>query len=46
MTVAPSTYRFGPFTVESTAYRLLKNGAVVQVSPKVIDLLLYLVARP
>jgi DNA-binding winged helix-turn-helix (wHTH) protein len=46
MTVAPTTYRFGPFTVESTAYRLLKNGAVVQVSPKVIDLLLYLVARP
>ena len=46
MTVAPSTYRFGPFTVESTSYRLLKQGTVVQVSPKVIDLLLYLVARP
>lgn len=46
MTVAPSTYRFGPFTVESTSYRLLKQGAVVQVSPKVIDLLLFLVARP
>src|SRR5918997_1413141 len=46
MTAAPTTYRFGPFTVESTAYRLLKQGAVVQVSPKIIDLLLYLVARP
>jgi DNA-binding winged helix-turn-helix (wHTH) protein len=46
MTVAPTTYRFGPYTVESTSYRLLKQGAVVQVSPKVIDLLLYLVARP
>ncbi len=46
MTVAPSTYRFGPFTVEAASYRLLKHGAVVQVSPKVIDLLLFLVARP
>lgn len=46
MTVAPSTYRFGPFTVESKAYRLLRSGVVVQASPKVIDLLLYLVARP
>lgn len=40
------TYRFGPFTVETAAYRLLKGDAVVPVSPKVIDLLLYLVARP
>ena len=39
-------YRFGPFTVETGAYRLVKGDAVVPVSPKVIDLLLYLVARP
>lgn len=38
-------YGFGPFVVESGAYRLLKNGTVIPVSPKVIDLLLYLVAR-
>ena len=43
---APARYRFGPFTVDQAAYRLLKKDAVVQVSPKIIDLLLYLVARP
>ena len=40
------SYRFGGFTVDASAYRLLKGEAVVQVSPKVIDLLLYLVSRP
>jgi DNA-binding winged helix-turn-helix (wHTH) protein/Flp pilus assembly protein TadD len=39
-------YRFGPFTVESGAYRLVREGTPIQVSPKIIDLLLYLVARP
>jgi DNA-binding winged helix-turn-helix (wHTH) protein/tetratricopeptide (TPR) repeat protein len=42
----PNAYRFGPFTLECSSYRLLKKHTVVQVSPKVIDLLLYLVARP
>jgi DNA-binding winged helix-turn-helix (wHTH) protein/Tfp pilus assembly protein PilF len=42
----PKAYRFGSFTLESSSYRLLKKNAVIQVSPKVIDLLLYLVARP
>lgn len=32
--------------VESGAYRLLRGTTPIQVSPKVIDLLLYLVARP
>ncbi len=40
------SYRFGPFTVESGAYRLVRDGSPIQVSPKIIDLLLYLVARP
>jgi DNA-binding winged helix-turn-helix (wHTH) protein/tetratricopeptide (TPR) repeat protein len=40
------TYRFGPFTLDPTSFRLLKNGEVVPLSPKIIDLLLYLVARP
>lgn len=40
------SYRFGPFTVESGAYRLVREGTPIQVSPKIIDLLLYLVARP
>jgi adenylate cyclase len=47
MTTATSgNFRFGPFTVETGAYRLLKGQAVVPASPKTIDLLLYLVARP
>jgi DNA-binding winged helix-turn-helix (wHTH) protein/tetratricopeptide (TPR) repeat protein len=40
-----ASYRFGPFTVDAAAYRLLKNDRVVPLSPKIIDLLLYLVAR-
>ena len=39
-------YRFGPFRVETGAYRLVKGDRVLPVSPKIIDLLLYLVARP
>ena len=39
------TYRFGPYTLDPAAYRLLKDAEVVQLSPKIIDLLLYLVAR-
>lgn len=41
-----ASYRFGPFTVDASSYRLLKHDAVLPVSPKIIDLLLYLVARP
>jgi DNA-binding winged helix-turn-helix (wHTH) protein/tetratricopeptide (TPR) repeat protein len=40
------TYRFGPFTLDPAAYRLHQDGEVIQLSPKIIDLLLYLVARP
>jgi adenylate cyclase len=39
------TYQFGPYTLDPGAYRLLRDGEVVQLSPKIIDLLLYLVAR-
>jgi DNA-binding winged helix-turn-helix (wHTH) protein/tetratricopeptide (TPR) repeat protein len=39
-------YRFGPFTLDPSAYRLQQAGEVVPLSPKIIDLLLYLVARP
>jgi DNA-binding winged helix-turn-helix (wHTH) protein/Tfp pilus assembly protein PilF len=39
-------YRFGPFTLDPAAFRLQRDGAVVPLSPKIIDLLLYLVARP
>jgi DNA-binding winged helix-turn-helix (wHTH) protein/tetratricopeptide (TPR) repeat protein len=40
------SYRFGPFTLDTSSYRLLRQGTIVQVSPKIVDLLLYLVARP
>src|SRR5215203_3166364 len=39
-------YSFGPFTVDSGSFRLLRGDKIIQVSPKIIDLLLYLVARP
>ena len=40
------TYRFGPFTLDPSAYRLVRDGEIIALSPKIIDLLLYLVARP
>lgn len=40
------SYAFGPYVVDSGSYRLLRGNTSVQVSPKIIDLLLYLVARP
>jgi adenylate cyclase len=43
--VATSSYRFGPFTLDAASYRLLRSGEPVALSPKIIDLLLYLVAR-
>src|SRR3990167_2195620 len=39
------SYRFGPFAVDAVSYRLLRDGEVIPLSPKIIDLLLYLVAR-
>jgi DNA-binding winged helix-turn-helix (wHTH) protein/Flp pilus assembly protein TadD len=39
------TYRFGPYTLDPSAFRLLRDAEIVQLSPKIIDLLLYLVAR-
>ncbi len=39
------TYRFGPYTLDPAGYRLLRDGDPIQLSPKIIDLLLYLVAR-
>jgi DNA-binding winged helix-turn-helix (wHTH) protein/tetratricopeptide (TPR) repeat protein len=41
-----SVYRFGPFALDPSAFRLMRDGQVIQLSPKIIDLLLYLVARP
>src|SRR5215217_4314430 len=41
-----ASYRFGPFVVDGGSYRLLRDGANVPLSPKIIDLLLFLAARP
>src|SRR5688572_15378159 len=47
MQTTPSgAYSFGPFILDTGSYRLMRGDTVVQVSPKIIDLLLYLVVRP
>src|SRR5512134_852339 len=43
--VAAASYRFGPFTLDTASFRLLREGEPVALSPKIIDLLLYLVSR-
>src|SRR5512144_1480164 len=43
---AIASYRFGPFLLDGASYRLLRDGNPVAMSPKIIDLLLYLVSRP
>ncbi len=40
------TYRFGPFVIDPVAYRLVRDGAALSVSPKVFDLLLMFVREP
>lgn len=46
MQTVSGVYRFGPFALDPSAFRLTRDGQVIQLSPKIIDLLLYLVARP
>src|SRR5262245_53858987 len=41
-----ASYRFGPFVVDAGSYQLRRGNEVIPLSPKIIDLLLYLVARP
>jgi DNA-binding winged helix-turn-helix (wHTH) protein/tetratricopeptide (TPR) repeat protein len=41
-----ASYKFGPFIVDGGAYRLMRDGTNVPLSPKIIDLLLFLAARP
>lgn len=38
-------YRFGSFTLDGSAYRLHRGGTPLALSPKLVDLLLYLVER-
>ena len=39
------SYRFGPYVVDAASYQLFRGSEVIPLSPKIIDLLLYLVAR-
>jgi DNA-binding winged helix-turn-helix (wHTH) protein/tetratricopeptide (TPR) repeat protein len=39
-------YRFGPFAADRTAYRVLRNGQALDLTPKLLDLLFYLLERP
>jgi DNA-binding winged helix-turn-helix (wHTH) protein/tetratricopeptide (TPR) repeat protein len=41
-----ASYKFGPFVVDGGTYRLTKAGETIALSPKIIDLLLFLAARP
>jgi DNA-binding winged helix-turn-helix (wHTH) protein/Tfp pilus assembly protein PilF len=40
--VAASRYEFGPFLVDRTRYRVVRDDAVVDLTPKLLDLLLHL----
>jgi DNA-binding winged helix-turn-helix (wHTH) protein len=40
------TYRFGPFLADRTTYRVLKGERALDLTPKLLDLLFYLVERP
>jgi DNA-binding winged helix-turn-helix (wHTH) protein/tetratricopeptide (TPR) repeat protein len=42
----PIAYQFGPFALDAAAFRLTKDGQPVSASPKVLDLLRYLLDRP
>src|SRR6188472_4331461 len=40
------SYHFGPFVADRASYRLLKNGVAIELTPKLLDLLFYLLERP
>jgi len=40
------SYRVGPFLIDRAAYRVTRDGRVVDLTPKLLDLLLYLLDRP
>ena len=39
-------FAFGPFQLDTTAYRLTRDGVVVDASPRQLDLLAYFASRP
>ena len=40
------TCRFGPYEADRTTYRVVRDGQTVDLTPKLLDLLLYLLERP
>ncbi len=40
------SFRFGPFVADTAAYRLLRDGNPIDLSPKALDLLFLFVSRP
>lgn len=40
------TYRFGPFRADRTTYRVFKGDQAIELTPKLLDLLFYLLERP
>src|SRR5712691_5247150 len=40
-----ASYRFGPFLVDRVGYRVLRGHEVLDLTPQLIDLLLYLLDR-
>ena len=40
--MADLQYRFGPFVVDRARYQVLRDGAVLELTPKLLDLLLHL----
>jgi DNA-binding winged helix-turn-helix (wHTH) protein/tetratricopeptide (TPR) repeat protein len=39
--LAPDAYRFGPFVVDRAAYRVFRDGQPLDITPKLLDLLLH-----
>src|SRR5262245_20261696 len=44
--MADALVRFGPFLVDRTGYRVLRDGAPLDITPKLLDLLIYLIDGP
>jgi DNA-binding winged helix-turn-helix (wHTH) protein/tetratricopeptide (TPR) repeat protein len=40
------TFAFGPFVADRTAYRVTRDGSLVDLTPKLLDLLFYFLDRP
>ena len=43
--MAEASYRFGPFLVDRAGYRVLRGSEVLDLTPQLLDLLLYLLDR-